>query len=195
MLITISGLPGCGKTTVAKLLSQKLLLRYVSAGEFFREMAENKNMTLLEFGEYSKTHPDVDREIDKRQLEIAKSGDIVMDGRLSGWLAKTNNINALKVWLNASLKTRAERIAKREKTDIELSLKDIKLREDCERERYEKLYNVNMSNPLMYNMIIDANRKTPEEICKLIIDETTSIKDVHQQSFGEGIKKQIQTDK
>ena len=195
MLITVSGLPGCGKTTAAKLLSQKLLLRYVSAGELFREMAKRKNMTLLEFGEYSKTHPEVDREIDKEQLEIAKSGNAVMDGRLSGWLAKTNNINALKVWLNASLKTRAERIAKREKTDLEFSLKDVKRREDCERERYEKLYNVNMSNPLMYNMIIDANRKTPEEVCKLIIDETASIKDVPQQSFGEGIKKQIQTNK
>ncbi|MFA5771354.1 MAG: AAA family ATPase [Thermoplasmata archaeon] len=195
MLITISGLPGCGKTTVAKLLSQKLLLRYVSAGESFRKMAEQKNMSLLDFGEYSKAHPEVDREIDQAQLEMAKDGNAVMDGRLSGWLAKTNNIKALKIWLNAPLKTRAERIAKRENIDMEVSMRDIKRREDCERERYEKLYNVNMSNSLIYNMIVDANKKTPEEICKLILDEVASIEDRHTLSFEEGIKNQIKTNK
>lgn len=195
MLITVSGLPGCGKTTVAKVLSQELNLRYVSAGELFREMAKKKNMTLLEFGEYSKTHPEVDKEIDKEQVEIAKNRNAVIEGRLSGWLAKTNNIKALKVWLNVSLKIRAERIANREKIDIESSLNDIKRRENCERERYEKLYNVNMSNPLIYNMIIDANRKTPEEICKLIMDEVIFAGDRHLPAFEEGLKKQIQVNK
>lgn len=193
MLITVSGLPGCGKTTVAKLLSEELRLKYVSAGELFRDMAKKKNMSLSEFGEYSKTHPEVDKEIDAGQLEIAKSGDAVMEGRLCGWFAKTNNIAALKVWLNASPKIRAERIAKREKIDIDAAMKDLKQREDCERVRYEKLYRVNMSNPLIYNMIIDASRKTPEEICKLIIGEIPS--DTHMQSFEEGIKKQIRANR
>ena len=38
--ITISGLPGTGKTTVAKLLEKRLGVRYVYSGEIFRETCE-----------------------------------------------------------------------------------------------------------------------------------------------------------
>ena len=47
MLITISGLPGSGKTTVARLVARDLGLEHVYAGNIFRHQAEAQGLTLL----------------------------------------------------------------------------------------------------------------------------------------------------
>jgi len=69
-IITISGLPGTGTTTIAKLLEKKLGLEYVYSGDIFRKMAEKYKMSLEEFGNYCEKHRDVDEQLDRYQLEI-----------------------------------------------------------------------------------------------------------------------------
>ncbi|WP_292351086.1 AAA family ATPase, partial [Methanomethylovorans sp. PtaU1.Bin093] len=51
MLITISGLPGSGTTTVSNLLSRHYEMEMISAGEVFRTLAKERGVTLAEFGE------------------------------------------------------------------------------------------------------------------------------------------------
>ena len=41
--ITISGSPGSGKTTIAKLLAKKLGIKYVYSGDIFRKKAKEYN--------------------------------------------------------------------------------------------------------------------------------------------------------
>ena len=53
--ITISGPPGSGTTTISKLLSKRLKLPHVYAGEIFRKEAEKKGMTLSDFSKYCKS--------------------------------------------------------------------------------------------------------------------------------------------
>ena len=48
MIITISGKPGSGKSTVAKRLAAELGLTHVSAGDFMRDMATERGITVLE---------------------------------------------------------------------------------------------------------------------------------------------------
>ena len=45
-IITVSGTPGSGKSTVAKLLEGKTGLKYVYSGMTFRELATKHNMSL-----------------------------------------------------------------------------------------------------------------------------------------------------
>ena len=73
MIITIGGLAGTGTTTAAEILSKKLDIPYISAGSIFREMAKEKGMSVLEFSEFAEGNDDIDKEIDKRQAELAKS--------------------------------------------------------------------------------------------------------------------------
>jgi len=117
--ITISGTPGSGKSTVAKLLEKKLGIRYVYSGMIFRQLAEEHNMTLEEFGKFCEKNSEIDKKLDERQLEILKKGDVILEGRLSGWLAHLNNIPAFKVAIDTDLETRARRIVKREKGSIQ----------------------------------------------------------------------------
>ena len=64
VVITISGTPGSGKSTIAQLLHERLKLRYVYSGLIFREIAEKYKMTLEEFGKYCENNSDIDKELD-----------------------------------------------------------------------------------------------------------------------------------
>ena len=167
--ITISGTPGSGKSTVAKLLEKKLGIQYIYSGMIFRQQAKKHKMTLEEFGKYCEQNPEIDKELDNKQLEILQKGNVILEGRLAGWLAHLNNISALKIMLNADIDTRAKRIVKREKGEIEKRKKEIIQREKSEALRYKKYYNINLKDHSIYNLVIDASNKTPDEITDIIM--------------------------
>lgn len=169
--ITISGIPGSGKSTVAELLKDKLGLKYVYSGMIFREMAKKYNMSLEEFGKYCEKNSKIDKELDNRQLEILREGDVILEGRLSGWLAHRNKIPAFKVSLVADLDTRAQRIVKREEGSVELRKKEILERERSEYLRYKKYYKIDIKDSSIYDLVIDTGDKTPEDIVDIIIEK------------------------
>lgn len=169
--ITISGLPGAGTTTIAKLLEKKLGLKYVYSGDIFRKMAERYNMSLEEFGNYCERHKEVDEQLDRYQLEILQKGNAIVEGRIAGWLAHRNHIPSTKVLLETDLETRAGRIVKREKGDIEKRKKEILKRENSEATRYKKYYNIDLDDTSIYDLVVDSSDKTPDEIVEIIIEE------------------------
>jgi predicted cytidylate kinase len=169
--ITISGAPGSGKSTVAILLEKKLGIRYVYSGMIFRQLAEEHNMTLEEFGKYCEQNSKIDKKLDERQLEIIKKGDVILEGRLAGWLAYQNNIPAFKVLIDTNLETRAKRIVKREKGSIKQRKKEILERERSEATRYKNYYNIDLKNKSIYDVVIDSTDKTPDEIVEIIINK------------------------
>ncbi len=169
--ITISGTPGSGKTTVTSLLEKKLKIRSIYSGEIFRKTAEKYKMSLEEFGKFCEENSEVDKELDEKQLEILKKGNVILEGRLSGWLAYNNNIPAFKVAINTDLDIRANRIVNREKGNIEKRKKEIIKREKSENLRYKKYYNIDLKDMSIYDIVIDSGNKNPEEIVKIIIDK------------------------
>ena len=66
MKITISGPPGSGKTTVGRLLAQRLGCEFVSTGTVFREMAAERGLSLAEFGEMAEHDHEIDAEMTGR---------------------------------------------------------------------------------------------------------------------------------
>ena len=169
--ITISGLPGVGTTTVAKLLEEKTNLKYVYSGDIFRNMAKKYKMSLEEFGTYCEKHKDVDEQLDRYQLEILQKGNVIVEGRLSGWLAFRNHISSLKILLEADIDTRVRRIIKREKGDINKRKNEIIKREKSEAIRYKKYYNIDINETSIYDFVIDSSNKTPDEIVDIIFTE------------------------
>ena len=167
--ITISGLPGTGKTTVAKLLEKQLGLRYVYSGEVFRQLAEKYHMSLEEFGYYCESHREIDEELDRHQLDVLRQGNVIVEGRISGWLAYQNKIPAVKVLLQADIAVRVGRVVKREQGDIEKRKKEILKREKSEATRYKNYYGIDVTDTSIYDVIIDAGNKTPEEIMTFIV--------------------------
>ena len=77
----------------------------------------------------------------------------------------------VKILLTADLQTRAERIVKRERGDINYRKKEILKREKSENLRYKKYYDIDMNETSIYDLIIDTSNKTPEEIVNIILNK------------------------
>ncbi len=165
MRITISGPPGSGKSTLSKMLSVKLGLELVSMGDIFRKLANDRCMSLDEFGTLAKCNDEIDRKLDEAQKKIAmEKDDIILEGRLSGFLVDAD----LKVWLKAPLKIRAERIAKRENKSVSSAMKETSEREECERVRYLNYYKIDIRDLSVYDIVIDSTKLSPEEIYEIV---------------------------
>src|SRR5690349_362285 len=117
MVITISGLPGSGKTTVARLLSNRLGIPHVYAGDLYRKGAIERGVTLEEFSQLSERDHSIDRALDAKMAEYARQGNVVLEGRLAAFVTLQETVDALKVWLTASDDVRARRVAQREGKD------------------------------------------------------------------------------
>ena len=63
-IITISGVIGSGKSTVAKMLSQKLGWQYYSTGMAQRKIAEEMGLTTIELNALSLKDPSIDERVD-----------------------------------------------------------------------------------------------------------------------------------
>jgi len=168
-VVTVSGLPGTGKTTVAQLLHKRLGLQYVYSGEIFRSLAKKHGMSLETFGSYCEAHPEVDRELDDYQIEVLKKGNVLLEGRIAGWLAVRNHIPSVKVLLTAELETRIARIVKRESGEYARRRQEVLTREACEAARYKSFYGIDVGDTSIYDIIVDTARLTPDEIVNRIL--------------------------
>ena len=173
MIIAISGLHGTGKSTIGKLIAKTLKIRYYSTGEAFRELAKQNNMTIKEFTQYTENHPNIDLELDKKVIEFAKQGNIIIDSQLSGFLLK--DIADFKIHLICPLNVRVERMANRDQMSHEEKIIETRLREESELERFNRLYNINLSDEETINktfdLIIDTENLTIQEIIDLILSK------------------------
>ena len=167
MIITIGGLAGTGTTTAAELLSERLDIPYISAGFIFREMAAERGMSVLEFSEFAEGNDDIDKEIDKRQAEKAKSADkLIIEGRLSAYFVENAD---LRIWLVTPFDVRSKRIAQREEKSVEVAKNEIITREKSEALRYMEIHNIDISNMDIYDLIINTDTFNPESVSEIII--------------------------
>ncbi|RLI18352.1 cytidylate kinase [Candidatus Bathyarchaeota archaeon] len=171
IIICISGLPGCGKSTVAKKLAQKYKLRYVSGGDALKELAveagykpSGEDWWETEEGRrflnMRMKDPNFDRKVDEKLIEAAKEGNIVLDSWTMPWLLD----EGFKIWLDASLEIRASRTAKRDKISLEKAKKLIMEREKKTREIYRRLYGFNLGEDFSpFHIILDTDKLNADE--------------------------------
>jgi cytidylate kinase len=170
-IITISGTVGAGKSTAAKLLAKKLNYEHYSSGDFMREMAEERKISLLELSKEAEKDRGIDEEIDARQIELGQmEDDFVIDGRLSFHFIP----DSIKVFLDADFEERAKRVLSdniRKECNVTLisTKENMKKREASEKKRYKEYYSLDYTDKKIYDLVIDTTKKTPEQVIEEII--------------------------
>jgi cytidylate kinase len=172
MLITVSGAPGTGTTTLSRGLSSELGIKWVNSGELFRKIANEKNVSVKDLNRLAERGPEIDYLIDDAQKVLAKDGVGIFEGRLSGHILKAD----LSVALKTDLRVRAERIASRESKLIEDSLAETRSREESEARRYKKYYNIDIANLSIYDVVVDTGKFDERGTLNIVLAAVRSLK-------------------
>jgi cytidylate kinase len=167
LFITVSGPPGCGVSTLCESLSDALDCGYASGGEVFREIAEERDMSLTQLIAEAGESDEIDRALDRRLQTIAEKWGtankaFILESRLAGWLA--GNRADLKIWLDAPEEVRVERTSDREEMSAEM-----RVREVIEADRYESYYDIDLSDRSIYDLVVNTARWSPESTLELVL--------------------------
>lgn len=173
MLVTMSGPPGSGTSTAAAELSERLGLKHVSGGDIFRELAAERDMTVEEFNTLAETDDQIDLDLDERLRAIAiERDDLVLESRLSGWMA--GEYADMRIWLDAPIAVRAERIAEREDWTPAEAIDRTEMREESERRRYAHYYDIDIADLRIYDLTLNTAKWGIDEEMALLTQAVES---------------------
>ncbi|NEU55860.1 (d)CMP kinase [Halorussus sp. MSC15.2] len=168
MLITVSGPPGSGKSTTASKLADALDLDHVSGGDIFRELADERGYTTLEFNKLAEEDDQIDRDLDRRLRSIAaEREDVVLESRLAGWLAGEHA--DFRIWLDAPLDVRAERIAEREDKSVAETREETAARQGSEADRYREYYDIDITDLTIYDLSVNTARWNADSVLEMLV--------------------------
>jgi len=157
MLLTVSGPAGSGKTTFAEGLAEALDYEYVSGGDIFRSLADERGVSLVEFNRMAEEDDQVDRDLDRRLREAARErDDLVLESRLAGWMA--GDYADLKFWLDAPLSVRTARVADREDKTAPTAREETVERAASEARRYREYYGIDIEDRSVYDLVLNTAR-------------------------------------
>lgn len=175
-IITISGALGSGKSTIMKMLANRLGYETYSTGNAQREIAKKYGVTTLELNHIADTNPDIDKEIDGVFTSLVGTGKkYVIDSRLAFFFIPSS----FKVKLNVDVTEAARRVLNDAQRTSEVKcntpeqMADIlKERRASEVARFITTYGVNIDDESHFDLVIDTTDKTPDEICDIILQAT-----------------------
>ena len=159
LTITVSGKSGSGKSLGAKAIADALKLKYVSTGQILRNIAKEKEINIVEMSEIR--GPEIDHEMDRQSLKLAMEGNVVLDGRLTGWAA--GGWADVKIYYICSMKVKAERVAERDNISVEEAEKMITMRDKEDHKKYYELYGINSYDESIYDIVINNEKLTKKE--------------------------------
>lgn len=167
--IAISGDIGTGKSTLARLLSEKLNWEYISAGNYFRDWYKSKGMDV------SKVYgipEEEDRKMEASfQKEMKEKNGVVFESRLAGWLAR-DYPETLKVLCTVENEEAYKRVSKRDSvSEAEAKTLSIQRSKDL-KDKFNKLYDVSdFLDEKYFDLVIDTTNLKPDEVLQKVLEK------------------------
>ena len=178
MIITITGDPGSGKSTIGKRLAKELGFKRYYIGQLRRDAAKKRDMTLAQYNAYGEEHPETDYEVDDYQKDLGKNEDqFIIEGRTSWFLIP----HSIKLYVAVDPQEGARRVfsdlqesdARNEDSDLH-NVADVveshERRKKSDHYRYQKYYNIDCSDLSQYDLVIDTTKLNKEEAYKQVRD-------------------------
>lgn len=170
-LITVSGLPGSGTSTLCRVLEEQTGWAYLNTGSVFRQMAQENGVSLADFGRRAEADGEIDRQLDDRMIDLAQQeqAGCILEGRLMGWMAHRRNLPSLKVWVHADIETRVKRVSGRDEQSVEGATAAIREREQSERARYAQHHDIDLADLTIYDLVLDSAQARPDELLAQVL--------------------------
>ena len=184
MIITISGTPGSGKSTIAKILVEKLQAQRIYVGGIRRDLAKEKGMTLTELNEYALTHPETDVDVDTKAAAHALAEEtqhpvVIVEGRTQFHFLP----ESIKIFITVDVDEAARRIwndlqhqgLQQQRNEGRIgSLAEMKesivKRFENDQMRYKKYYHLDITDETHYDVVIDTTKITAQQTAQQILD-------------------------
>lgn len=165
MIISITGGPGTGKTSVGKLLAKRLGYNYYSMGELRGKMALERGLTINELNKVGESDASTDTTADDYQRELGnKEDNFVIEGRLSWHFIP----HSFKVMLTCDPDEAARRIYEARKAEpderqdepeyasVDEAKAAIKERIESDVRRYQKYYQIDYRDPAHFDFVLET---------------------------------------
>ena len=177
-------MPAVGKTTVTRIIASTLEVPLVGGGDILKEIALEQGYHAtgddwwdtaegMRFLEKRKGSSKFDKEVDARLLKKVDRGNVVITSYTLPWLAK----KGIKVWLSASPSSRAVRMAKRDTSTPEESMKVIVKRDEENYLLYKKLYKIEFGRDLSpFQLVVGTDGVPADKVAKEILDYISAVR-------------------
>jgi len=164
--ITLSGGVASGKSTVGKMLAERLDYSFKSIGQKTRQIAEQRGLTILEYQQECLNNPELDKEIDREfSNECNTSSDLIIDYRLAFKFINSS----FNVFLRVSDDTALGRLKKaNRKNETYHTLHE---RNNCFVQQFKNTYNIDFTKEDQYDLVLDVDDMAPDEIVDRILIE------------------------
>ncbi|MBD3279509.1 MAG: AAA family ATPase [Candidatus Pacebacteria bacterium] len=206
--ITISGLPGCGSTTLLNMLKEELKLagwRGFSGGEFMRAYAVEKGL----FDDKDKIHHaataysnDFDRQVDMgMRQKLQSQSKWIIESWLSGFMAQ-GLTGVLKVLMTCSADAvRIDRIVNRDEITVAEAKKHIQDRYQTNLTKWQQMYHqewqqwvvqagkakaedpIDFWRPDLYDVVIDTFSHNQQQTVEIVLEQIYGYKKSAQASL------------
>jgi CMP/dCMP kinase len=161
-IITVAGSPGSGKSSTARAVAAALGFRHFSSGDQFRRLAALRGESIEAMNISAEVQRDIDLEVDRQlQAMYDSEEEIVIDSRMAWcWMPQS-----FRVFLVLDRDTAAERIfahlrnegrISEDAQSVEEVRRSIARRFASEQKRYETLYDVDFTDPLNFDLVVNT---------------------------------------
>ena len=175
-IITIAGLPGSGKSSTARGIAAKLGYEHFSSGDLFRQMAEERGLSVEEINFAAEKQKEIDKEVDELLVRLGKEKNhLVIDSRTAfHWIPES-----FKVFLDLdstmAAKRTYEQIQKEGRSSqAGASLEEVRektaKRIQSEQKRYQSLYGIDVIDKSQFDLVVDTAAHNLEGVINLVVD-------------------------
>lgn len=167
MIITISGKPCTGKSTMAEIFISKYGFERVYAGAIFKKHARELGIDITDLCKSEQIY-EIDRRVDAELEQIYKNrlnDNLLIESRTSwSFMPKAFNVFIdIPDDVMAKRLFNSDRPANERGKDLGEALKKVTERYNADVARYKLLYNIDCNNLSNYTFVIDNTNLTPEQ--------------------------------